>query len=112
MIYIITAEINRRTSIDAMDEDNEDWEQIAKLELNQMADNSKSTSVQDLLSFLESNQDNASSKSKARAEKTATKEEEEGSTSSTKRGSRSFVWYDCKETTTEAESEKHCERPY
>ena len=39
-----------------MDEDNEDWE----LELNQMADNSKSTSVQDLLSFLESNQDNAS----------------------------------------------------
>ena len=48
-----------------MDEDNEDWE----LELNQMADNSKSTSVQDLLSFLESNQDNASSKSKARAEK-------------------------------------------
>ena len=34
-----------------------------------MADNSKSTSVQDLLSFLESNQDNASSKSKARAEK-------------------------------------------
>ena len=48
-----------------MDEDEEDWE----LELNQMADNSKSTSVQDLLSFLESNQNNSSSKSKVTAER-------------------------------------------
>ena len=53
-----------------MDEDKD-------LELNEMADISKSTSVQNLLSFLESNENNPSSKSKAATEKQQRKKKKE-----------------------------------